>query len=143
MKIAIIAFAVAICVLGTWIYILSRRIDELMDRLTTVVQNEVEFRKEEKKEVSKIYDFAQENAEAIRKLRKRVKAIGEGTKEMEEKIGKELEALKEKQKDFEDIADESVRAQIDAEKAWAEGVRSIANFGASIPTLNTKVLENE
>lgn len=150
MKIAIILLAVCCAALAVCVRILFGRIEELLDRLTDVVQNEVEFRKGEQKEMSKIHDFATDNAEALRRVRRKVKELGEGTKAMEkeyaghiEDIYKQLNEIKKNQEEFEELDKESIRAQIESEKAWAEGVRSIANYGATIPTLNTKGLENE
>ena len=69
-------------------------------------------------------------------------AVGELREELAELV-KKLNELARRMDDFEDLADEGVQARIDADKAWAEGVRSLASFGQSIPTINTRSLNNE
>lgn len=118
MTIAIICLAAAI--IGTLIYVrcIDNAVNAILDQLAATAQGEAEFRAGLKKEMTKLHSFCEGNAKDVRDLKK-------------------------KQKEFEDLADESVRAQIESEKAWAEGVRAIAGFGAEIPTLNTKGLTRE
>lgn len=157
MKIALILLAVA--ALGELIalFTLYRMIDEIFDTMAEMGLNEAEYRQGAAKELSKVHQFASDNADAIKKLRRRVTEIGDGTKNMakdaaafELKVDKrfnyvkeQMQEIKKAQEEYSNLADESVRAQIESEKAWAEGVRAIANFGASIPSLNTKGIENE
>ena len=50
------------------------------------------------------------------------------------------------QKKFEEIDDltaESLKAQIDADKAWADGVRALSSYGANIPSIKPGGLNNE
>lgn len=157
MKIAIILLAVAAVAELVWIYILNGAVGGIYDRLIEVGNEDKEFWKEAKREMSKIHSFASDNADDIKKLRRRLKETGEGTKEIAKNIERlelrtdkkfdvlkgKMEDLEKKQQEFDELADESVRARIDSEKAWAEGVRAIANFGAEVPHLNTKGLENE
>lgn len=116
-----IAFAIlAACLIGVLCY--ARYVDGQVDSILTILAEtslkEKDFRSGLKKEMTKLHAYCEENE-------------------------KKLAELEKKQEEFSQLADESVRAQIDAEKAWAEGVRAIAGFGASIPTLNTKGIENE
>lgn len=54
-----------------------------------------------------------------------------------------MAALEKRVKEIEDMADEGLQARIDADKAWAAGVQSLASFGQNIPTINTRSLNNE
>lgn len=118
MTIAVIALAVALVGALYYIRCVDNAVDAILDQLAATADNEQGFRRELKKEMTKLHSLADEAAKRCNDLSK-------------------------KQKEFEDLADESVRAQIDAEKAWAEGVRAIASYGVDIPTLNTKGLNHE
>lgn len=131
-KISIILLAIVCAGLVVYLMLLRRKIDELFDILTHTASSFNEFEKGDKKELSKIHSYVTDVDESLKKTRRRLKKAEEAIAE-----------LQKQQKEFEIIADESVRAQIDSEKAWAEGVRAIAGYGASIPTLNTKELDNE
>lgn len=125
MVIAIIALTIGFAGVAIYAHSLEKRIDKILARLAKTASNEAGFRGDLKKEMSKLHAYCDENRKGINALKN------------------ENATLKKKQKEFEDLADESVRAQIESEKAWAEGVRAIAGFGAEIPTLNTKGLNNE
>lgn len=157
MKIAVILLALAAIAELVWIYILNGAVSGIYDRLIEVGKEDKEFWREAQKEISKVHSYSEENAADIRKLRRRLREVGEGTKNLENDLQtflvrqdkklslfrEEIEELKKKQTEFDELSEESVRAQIESERAWAEGVRAIAGFGGSIPTLNTKELENE
>lgn len=156
---AVIALAIALA--GTLIYVrcVDNALNAILDQIAATAANEGGFRKELKKEMSKLHAFCEDNAGETKKLKRRVNDMGEGTKRMDERIKalldgamrndkrllqlkEELEDLRKKQEEFSQLADESVRAQIDSEKAFAEGVRAITAYGAEIPMLNTKGLNN-
>jgi hypothetical protein len=157
MKIALILLAIACLGELLGLFLLNRAIDAIFNMIAETAKNEAEYRDGAAKELSKVHQFASDNADAVKKLRRRVTEIGDGTKNMakdaaafELKVDKrfnyvkeQMQEIKKAQEAYDNLADESVRAQIESEKAWAEGVRAIANFGASIPSLNTKGLENE
>jgi chromosome segregation ATPase len=68
-------------------------------------------------------------------------AVGEVREQLAALVAK-LNELAKRMDDFEDLADEGVQARIDADKAWAEGVRSLANYGMNVPKLTTEDLNN-
>ena len=125
MTIAIIALTIGFVGVAVYARSLEKRIESILTRMAKTANNEASFRGELKKEMSKLHSYCDE------------------TRKMSNALKSEIVTVKKKQKEFEDLADESVRAQIESEKAWAEGVRAIAGFGAEIPTLNTKGLNNE
>ena len=131
-KLPIILLALVCAIIVFYMMILRAKLEDLFDRISQAALNTNEFMAEGKRELSKTHCYVTDVDETVKKLRRRVKRL-------EEKV----EALEKQQAEYESLADESVRAQIDAEKAWAEGVRAIAGYGASIPTLNTKELGNE
>lgn len=45
--------------------------------------------------------------------------------------------------DFDELASEAVKAQMDADRAWADGVRSITSYGDAVPRLNMESLKHE
>ena len=136
MTIAIIALAIGFAGVAVYAHSLERKIESIYSRLAKTANNEAGFRADLKKEMTKLHVYCEENHARIKELDKRVEDYNGATLKAVASLGK-------KQKEFEDLADESVRAQIESEKAWAEGVRAIAGFGADIPTLNTKGLNNE
>lgn len=125
MKIAVILLAVVCAALTFALWGIVRRVTRFYDIVSNQAHDDVEFRRGLKKEMSKLHGLASDAVVKVEKLEARMKE------------------LEKQQAEFSELADESVRAQIDSEKAWAEGVRAIAGFGASIPTLNTKGLEHE
>lgn len=56
-------------------------------------------------------------------------------------ITEEVNELKDRMTDFEKAGLENLKAQTEAERAFAEGVQNIVGFGAAVPTLNTKVFD--
>jgi len=156
---AVIALAIALA--GTVIYVraVDNAVDAILDQIAATAENEANFRAGLKKEMSKLHSYCEENAGETKKLKRRVNDMGEGTKRMDESINallegakrndkrtlqlkEDFEDLKKKQEEFDQLADESIRAQIDSEKAFAEGVRAITAYGAEVPMLNTKGLSH-
>lgn len=68
-------------------------------------------------------------------------AVGELREELA-KLEAKLEKLAQRMDEFDDLAEESVQARINADKAWAAGVQSLASYGMNIPRLNTEDLNN-
>lgn len=118
MTAAVIILAAALVGVVIYARSLDNAINAILDQIADTAQNEAEFRRGLKKEMTKLHAFCADNEKAVKELAK-------------------------KQDEFDKLADESVRAQIESEKAWAEGVRAIAGYGASVPTLNTRGIGNE
>ena len=150
MKIAIYLLAGVCAILTLLVLILFKKVEAFYQLVGDVALEQTEFRKGLKKEMSKLHEFVSDNEKGVKNLKKRIEFVDGTVKDLRKKVDENdkaihnrVEILKGKVEEFSDLADESVRAQIDSEKAWAEGVRAIAGFGASIPTLNTKGLEHE
>lgn len=149
MEYTIIALVAACIVLATWLFITARRVNKLTEIVGNTALDESEFRKELKREMSKLHDYCDGNAKAILLINRSLDAvkgdvvsINEAANESFCELDKKIDALSEKLEEFNELASESVRAQIESEKAWAEGVRAITSFGADIPALNLKGIEH-
>lgn len=73
------------------------------------------------------------------RLDRRIEENTKGLKALNEDIC----TMQKKFEDIDDLTAESLKAQIDADKAWAEGVRALSSYGANIPSIKPGGLNNE
>ena len=125
MEIALILMGIALIGLLIWVWRLYDQTDSLLDQMISLAQHSVD-RENWENEVFQKIDIKYE------KTTKGLEAVNEDIRKLTDKI-----------EEFNDLTADSLQAQIDSEKAWAEGVRAIAGYGMSIPTINTRGLGNE
>ena len=135
MNIAIICLAVAFVGILIWCYHLNGLVDELIDMMTDMAMHVTEREDWENKTFEK-------NDRRIEAVEKENDEIGTLATRLEAVNG-ELRTITDKMKEFDGLSADSLRAQIDSEKAWAEGVRAIADYGMNVPKIDTRGLSNE
>lgn len=128
MNIAIICLAVAFVGILIWCYHLNGEIDDLLDMLTDTAMHISEREDFE----NKTFERHDRRIEKTENLSERLEAVNE-----------ELRTITDKMKEFDGLSADSLRAQIKAEEAWADGVRAIAGYGMNVPRIDTKGLSNE
>lgn len=135
MNIAIICLAVVCAACLFWCYRLYGEIDDLLDMLTDTAMHISEREDWENKTFEKHdrrIDTVEKENEAIKNLSERLEAVNG-----------ELRTITDKVKEFDGLSADSLRAQIDSEKAWADGVRAIAGYGMNVPKIDTRGLSDE
>lgn len=128
MNIAIICLAVAFAGVLIWCYHLNGQVDELIDMMTDMAMHVTEREDWENDVFEKIDRKIGDNNDYSKRL---------------DAVNEELRKLTDKVEEFDGLSADSIRAQIDSEKAWAEGVRAIAGYGMNVPKIDTKGLSNE
>ena len=128
MNIAIICLAVVCVACLIWCYHLNGQVDELIDMLTDMALHVTEREDWENDVFEKIDRKIGDNNDYSKRL---------------DAVNEELRKLTGKVEEFDGLSADSIRAQIDSEKAWAEGVRAIAGYGMNVPKIDTKGLSNE
>lgn len=135
MNIAIICLAVVCVACLFWCYHLNGEIDDLLDMLTDTamhISEREDFENKTFERHDRRIEAVEEENEAIKNLSERLEAVNE-----------ELRTITDKMKEFDGLSADSLRAQIKAEEAWADGVRAIAGYGMNVPRIDTKGLSNE
>jgi len=135
MNIAIICLAVAFAGVLIWCYHLNGQVDELIDMMTDMAMHVTEREDFE----NKTFERHDRRIEAVEKENEAIKNLSERL----EAVNEELRTITDKVKEFDGLSADSLRAQIDSEKAWAEGVRAIAGYGMNVPKIDTRGLSNE
>ena len=136
MNIAIICLAIVCAGLLVWCWRLNSILDEFIDAVGDLALHVTE-REDWENDTLEKHDRRIEAAEASA-----CGAVSDKDKKLGEMAGK-LEDLSKRMDEFEELAADAVKAQTDADLAWAEGVRSLAGFGAAIPRLNMENLNHE
>lgn len=135
MNIAIICLSVAFAGILIRFYHLNCRVDELIDMITDMAMHVTEREDWE----NKTFEKHDRRVEAVEKENE---AIGTLATRLEAVNG-ELRTITDKVREFDGLSADSLRAQIKAEEAWADGVRAIAGYGMNVPKIDTKGLSNE
>lgn len=128
MNIAVICLAVAFAGVLIWCYHLNGQVDELIDMMTDMALHVTEREDWE----NKTFEKHDRRIEKTENLSERLEAVNE-----------ELRTITDKMKEFDGLSADSLRAQIKAEEAWADGVRAIAGYGMNVPKIDTRGLSNE
>lgn len=146
MQIPMILLGVAFLGVLIWCFILSHQIDNLVEVLADLALHCKEREDWENgtfEKHAKRLDEAQKTASYVDLD---IKNILEKETAQEQSLGavnEEIRKLAARVKDFEDLSADSIQAQIDADRAWAAGVRAIAGYGKDFPTIDTRGLGNE
>lgn len=135
MNIAIICLAVAFAGVLIWCYHLNGQVDELIDMMTDMAMHVTEREDWE----NKTFEKHDRRVEAVEKENEAIKNLSERL----EAVNGELRTITDKMKEFDGLSADSLRAQIKAEEAWADGVRAIAGYGMNVPKIDTRGLSNE
>ena len=136
MEISIILLA-AVCVAALiWCWRLHRALDELLEMTSDLAMHVTEREDWENKTFERHDARIQAASDAA------CGAVNERN-ERYEKLENRIEDLSKRVDAFDEAALEAIRAQTDADLAFAEGVRSIAGFGTSVPRLNVESLNHE
>lgn len=104
-----------ICLLAYACYLTNRRINHVLDRLASLSLSITGQRKE----------------------------FAEALERHEKKNAEDVDGIIRRMDEFEEAGLENMRAQADAEKAFAIGVQTIMGYGAEIPHLKTGDMKNE
>ena len=107
------------------ILVLNKKVEEYNHRMIHVAM-----------EVAQYKDWADKTLE---RLDKRIEDNATGLKALNEAHC----TMQKKFEEIDDLTAESLKAQIDADKAWADGVRALSSYGANIPSIKPGGLNNE
>lgn len=135
MNIAIICLAVAFAGILIWCYHLNGQVDELIGMITDMAMHVTEREDWE----NKTFEKHDRRVEAVEKENEAIKNLSERL----EAVNGELRSITDNITELNGLSADSLRAQIDSEKAWAEGVRAIAGYGMNVPKIDTRGISHE
>lgn len=104
---------------------LNRKVEEYNHRMIHVAMEVAQYKDRADKTLERLDKRIENNATGL-------KALNEAHCTMQKKF-----------EEIDDLTAESLKAQIDADKAWADGVRALSSYGANIPSIKPGGLNNE
>lgn len=139
MKIAIVLLGVVCVVLCIVCWQAKKKCAEILDMLTDLALHTTE-REDWENETFERHDHRIEDAQNLAdEATRNCKAASEKA----EALCARVDELAKRMDEFNELTAEAVKAQMDADLAWAEGVRSITSYGSAVPRLDVESLIHE
>lgn len=139
MEIAIVLLGMVCVVLCIVCWQTEKKFANIVDMVTDLALHTTE-REDWENQTFERHDHRIEDAQ---NLADEAKRNYEAAKKQAETLCVRTDELAKRMDDFDELASEAVKAQIDADRAWADGVRSITSYGDAVPRLNMESLKHE